>query len=336
MSGSHREAERLAAEWLSRRDGVEWSPSDQVELDAWLDESTAHAVAYIRLQAAWNRADRYQVLGAGFPRRHVPTPEQLSASPFFDEAGSDDDLAGQRVASSLLGELMAEGPPVGSASVQPKKTSRWQLRSLPRTSLAASIVFLALAMTFWYVKNSGTSYSTSVGGVVSIPLQDGSRMTLNTDSQVRLALTDKERGVVLVRGEAFFEIAKDPKRPFVVSAGGRRIVVVGTKFSVRRTEDDVRVAVTEGKVRMEDGSASSRASSTQTAGVAMEASEGVFVLEAGNVARAGGAGMLVQSKSLSELQETLSWRLPIEIFNLVSGAEQSVTNRNEVSKVVDL
>jgi transmembrane sensor len=57
---------------------------------------------------------------------------------------------------------------------------------------------------------------------------------------------------LLKQGEAFFEVAKDPNRPFVVSAGSKRVVAVGTKFSVRRDADSVGVVVTEGKVRVDD------------------------------------------------------------------------------------
>ncbi|MEJ1961315.1 MAG: FecR domain-containing protein [Gammaproteobacteria bacterium] len=72
-------------------------------------------------------------------------------------------------------------------------------------------------------------------------MRDGSAITLNTDSQLRVALTEAERRVDLKQGEAFFEVAKDSTRPFVVEAGRKRVVAVGTKFSVRRDGDFVEV-----------------------------------------------------------------------------------------------
>src|ERR1700736_5423234 len=56
--GSHRQMELAAAAWLVRRDREEWNDSDQAELHAWLSASTAHRVAFIRLQTAWQQAGR--------------------------------------------------------------------------------------------------------------------------------------------------------------------------------------------------------------------------------------------------------------------------------------
>jgi len=77
--------EKRAAKWLAERDSGDWTPKDQAALDQWLGESSANTVAYIRLEAAWKRADRLQALGAGFPRTKVPTPEEFNLSPFFDD-----------------------------------------------------------------------------------------------------------------------------------------------------------------------------------------------------------------------------------------------------------
>src|SRR6202035_408397 len=68
---------------------------------------------------------------------------------------------------------------------------------------------------------------------------------------VRVELTPQERHIRLDDGEAFFEVAHDAGRPFVVQVGNTRVIAVGTKFSVRRNGDDIRVVVTEGKVRVE-------------------------------------------------------------------------------------
>ena len=56
--------EEIAANWLARRDGEGWSAADQVALAQWLDASTAHRVAYIRLEAAWRNARRLKTLAA--------------------------------------------------------------------------------------------------------------------------------------------------------------------------------------------------------------------------------------------------------------------------------
>ncbi len=137
----------------------------------------------------------------------------------------------------------------------------------------------------------GNRYTTPVGGVASVPIADGSQVTLNTDSQIRIALTNTERDVELRRGEAFFEVHKDPTRPFVVQIGDKRVIAVGTKFSVRRDGDDVEVVVTEGKVQVEDGAAAQASRASGSADV---------FLTPGSVAHVGEAGILVQRKTLSE------------------------------------
>jgi transmembrane sensor len=64
--------EEIAAGWLARRDGEGWSAIDQIALTAWLGASTAHRVAYIRLEAAWQRARRLKVLAAYVLADEVP------------------------------------------------------------------------------------------------------------------------------------------------------------------------------------------------------------------------------------------------------------------------
>ncbi len=123
-------------------------------------------------------------------------------------------------------------------------------------------------------------------------MEDGSRITLNTDSQIRVDLTVKERRVELQQGEAFFEVAHDASRPFIVRAGNKRVIAVGTRFSVRREANDVRVVVTEGKVRVEtEGDPSSTSPEP---------------LVAGTVAQASSAGVLVQTEPLAQAEESLS------------------------------
>jgi transmembrane sensor len=149
---------------------------------------------------------------------------------------------------------------------------------------------------------SGSSFRTAVGAVAAVPMADGSKVTLNTDSQIRIAVTEHDRRVNLRRGEAFFEVAKDRSRPFVVVAGHCRVIAVGTKFSVWREADEVRVAVTEGRVRVE------RDTRTSAEPAADE-------VAAGSVARASDAGVLIQRKRLSEVEEELSWRRGFLFFH---------------------
>ncbi len=83
MMESPETVETAAGHWLARQDSGNWTATDQLALDHWLEESTAHTVAYVRLEAAWARADRYRVLGAGVPAGKIPPPEAFEPSFFF-------------------------------------------------------------------------------------------------------------------------------------------------------------------------------------------------------------------------------------------------------------
>jgi transmembrane sensor len=65
--------EEIAAGWLARRDRGHWSDADQAELTAWLDSCVAHRIAYIRLEAAWQRARRLSVLKVALPPGELPS-----------------------------------------------------------------------------------------------------------------------------------------------------------------------------------------------------------------------------------------------------------------------
>lgn len=85
----------------------------------------------------------------------------------------------------------------------------------------------------WLLLASAT-YSTGVGEQRAITLADGSRVTLNTSTRIRVKLTEVARVVVVEHGEALFEVAKDVARPFVVSVSDAQVFATGTAFLVRR------------------------------------------------------------------------------------------------------
>lgn len=92
---------------------------------------------------------------------------------------------------------------------------------------------------------------SAVGERRFISLKDGSQLYLNADSKVKVVFDDLRRKVILLEGEVYFDIAKDPNRPFIVEAGEVDIRVVGTAFNVDRRDSQVNIDVTEGVVRSE-------------------------------------------------------------------------------------
>lgn len=303
---SSEEIEARAGQWLARRDSSDWTQQDEAALQQWLDQSTAHVVAFVRLEAAWIEAKRLQALAGGVEPGTVPSVDEWWLTRFFDPAAS--------AASAAQPEPL---PPAG----------RGLRRELGRWGLAASVL-VAIAVALVHYWPPGTSYSTPVGGIVSVPMSDGSKVTLNTDSRIRLDLTETQRLVELQQGEAFFEVAKDPSRPFVVAAGPRRVVAVGTKFSVRREGDEVMVFVTEGRVRVEDVG-------PVDAAPVENVHDSLQTLAAGSLARGDGGALLVQHDALQEIERHLSWRAGYLLFRDTPLSEAVAEfNRYNLRKIV--
>lgn len=117
-----------------------------------------------------------------------------------------------------------------------------------RPFAAAAGVLLTIAVWAWHA-HSVTHLATSAGEVRQVPLVDGSLVTLGKQTRIALAYEPSTRRVRLESGEALFEVAKDPSRPFVVEGGDVRIRAVGTVFLVNRRPDGaVEVTVTKGIV----------------------------------------------------------------------------------------
>ena len=272
------EIEEQAARWVTRRGGSDWSAADQQDLDLWLNSATAHRVAYLRLAAVWQRADRLQALQPGSLR-----PEATPAPPAWWRRPAP------ALAASLCAALVLVGAVVGVH----------EYRAEP-------------------------AYVTEVGGSRTLSLADGTRVELNTDTQLRTEVNAKTRTTWLDRGEAYFEVAHDASRPFVVIAGDRRVTVLGTRFSVRRDGNKVSVLVTEGRVRVDGPTLG------QGAGTAAPVE-----LQRGDVALAQDGALLVKSKPLDKLANELGWRRKVLVFdetNLGEAAEEF--NRYNQKKLV--
>ncbi|MFC3655130.1 hypothetical protein FZ025_13260 [Xanthomonas hyacinthi] len=89
---------------------------------------------------------------------------------------------------------------------------------------------------------------TRIGAMRQLQLEDGSVVTLNTDSAIAVHMRKDTRSVRLLRGEAFFQVVRDPRRPFVVDSAGGSARVLGTAFNVRLDDDRAQVSVVEGRV----------------------------------------------------------------------------------------
>lgn len=286
-SGDSEAIEAEAADWFARQRGEHWTSADEAAFEAWLNTATAHRIAFVRLDAAWQHSARLRALGAGVSPGVIPERGSWTFSPFFGQAGS--------------------GAPQLCDPTVTRRPSRI-------AALAASVLVILAGASGWFLfAKRAEVYSTAVGHTDTIPLRDGTRVTLNTDSRIRIALNETERRIEIDRGEAFFDVAKDQTRPFVVVAGAKRVIAIGTRFSVRRTHDDVVIVVTEGRVRLDaDGSGPE----TQ--------------LDAGTVAQTRKSAVWVQRHNVAEAEQILSWRRGYVTFRDAS-LEDAVAEFNRYS-----
>lgn len=290
MGESSLTIERTAAAWLARRDSGDWPPTAQIELERWLDQATAHRVAFLRLHTAWEEAGRLRALGAGVAEAR-PT-----RSTWLHHAGSGNDPTLQRRASTrrLSGRHAS-------------RRRAWVAVAV----ISVLVASIALGGRFWRPLPTSvavTRYSTGVGQVRTVALADGSRAVLNSDSRIEVRLAPATRDIALTRGEAIFEVAKDHRRPFIVATGGFRAVAVGTRYSVRASDAGLRVVVTEGTVRLESPARGSTA-------------EPSVMLPAGSVALVRGNDVLVRSLTVADAQQMLDWRNGFLTFHDTSLAD---------------
>lgn len=294
--------EQTAAAWLARRDGGDWQKPDQSRLDQWLAESIAHRVAFLRLEAAWAHSGRLKALGAGIQAGAIPARGQWSRAPFDGQVLTQGPMAMAVAGDSASPGRSSADPladPLGLRHLVFAPRAARRRSHLPRYVGVAASLALAVSLGWgWiqYIAVEQAAYSTTLGSVRTVLLSDGSQATLGSDSRIRVALSRGERHIDLVQGEAYFEVSKDPKRPFVVIAGDRQVVAVGTRFAVRRDSADLRVVVTEGTVRLQPGSTGKAAPSNPT------------LLPAGSMALASAHGVLVRSGSIEDAEREVDWR----------------------------
>jgi transmembrane sensor len=139
------------------------------------------------------------------------------------------------------------------ASADLRRSPRPRIRVMqPFYALAASVLLLLSVGAGWWLVTRPDGYATRLGEQKVATLEDGSRIALNTDSEVEVRYTADARRVELDRGEAMFEVTPNHARPFIVTAGDRQVRALGTSFIVRRTAAGMVVTLIEGKVSVTD------------------------------------------------------------------------------------
>ncbi len=196
-----------------------------VEASAWRvhlteveAESTAEFEAWLaadpRNADAWKRVDApWQFIGA-----HAAEPELVAAR------------------GAALGTM----PHFGEA--EPRRAAAWRMIA------AAALLVLIAAGGWFYWQLQPVEYQTALGERRTLVLSDGSRLGLDSNSEVRVSYSTHRRDLALVRGQARFEVAHDAARPFLVTADGAVVRATGTDFDVDLPPEGVLVTLIEGRV----------------------------------------------------------------------------------------
>ncbi len=169
----------------------------------------------------------------------------------------------------------------------------WSRRKWLAAGLGGSMV-AAFAGSLGLSRWMGQHVATERGEIRRLPLADGSIATIDSDSDLHVALGDEARRITLDKGQAWFQVAKDRRRPFIVDAGLAQARAIGTAFSVSRSDKGVQIAVTEGTVATwaKDGGGS------------------MTILKAGDFATfEGGALVPVTGNAPQAIERALAWRM---------------------------
>jgi len=261
-----------AADYVERRDSGNWSETDEAELEAWLAESIAHRVSFLRLNSSWRRTERLAALRPPEDEKDIP-----------------------------------QGPPNGG-------------HYLKIAAVFGLLLGIGGFAAVYLTAPRAETYSTPVGGREILTLRDGSRIELNTNTSVRVALGGTERAISVEKGEVYFHVHHDASRPFIVTAQGHHVVDLGTEFSLRVEKTDVKLALFQGRVRFDPDSLGS---------------EKPEFLKPGEVLTASLDRVSVKKEPLQKLSASLAWRSGMLEFHDTSLAEAAAEfNRYNQTKIV--
>jgi transmembrane sensor len=204
-----------AATWIMRMESGPLAPNEELELEQWRAADPRHDRALARLAGLWREMDAVAPGTLGLP----PARQRRRAR-------------------------------VRTPAVERPSRRRWQ-----RPAIAAGLCLALLAGTggnrlaLWV----RADHQTAPGERAHLRLADGSAVDLDGDSAIAVEFSANRRRVTLLGGQAAFDVASDPARPFVVDAAGGSATALGTAFIVRKDREGVRVVVTRHRVAVRHG-----------------------------------------------------------------------------------
>lgn len=203
-----------AAAWAVRLSDDPMPAAQRAEFQAWLDADPGNRTALEEIVGAWRGVEHY-------------------------------------AASAPLMTLREAALASARRGLRQQREHRWSARRWAGASLAAGLLVAVMGALVWAWMRP-TLYETGVGERRVVALSDGSRMSMDAATVVKIRYTGKERRIWLERGRARFEVARNPLRPFSVTAANEVVVATGTAFSVELVRQQVRVVLYEGHVAVLD------------------------------------------------------------------------------------
>jgi transmembrane sensor len=213
-------------------------PAERIaQWQQWLAASEAHRAAFDRIQSTWSAVDRFATGTVAWP--------------------SDAEVASDAYDGSVPVSVWRSRAATKRSSRRGRAWATWRRRPW-MAGLAASVVaaLTALAVvpvirSMQFAQPVVTVVETASGENRDVQLGDGSVVSAGAQSVLWATLSGDSREVTLERGEAFFRVAKDPVRPFLVKIGATTVAAVGTAFNVRRAGERIVVGVSQGIVKVD-------------------------------------------------------------------------------------
>lgn len=292
-----RQASREASGWMIR---LQDAPDDVVlrqEFGDWLSKPLN--------AAAWEETQRMmQAVAAASPRHAARWGAFLKEARASAENGAtpDEGRTGRRPPGTRRG--------LGDAAGMPSSTGRpYRRRALGLAGLAAATAILAVVAGSELALHLRADYATATAETRTLRLADDSVVTVAPASAIAVSYAEGARQVRLLSGEVYVEVTPDAERPFLVSADGVLVTVLGTAFNVSQSDDRAEVAVAHGVVQVDQGDGVKPIADALTAGEFLRVSQSGAIQRGKQPASQVGAWrqnqLIAQDQPLGEVLDRL-------------------------------
>jgi transmembrane sensor len=213
------------------------------EFEAWLEADPQNRTAWDQVQKSWEFVGQHAASPELLELRHRALADARDTARLRWTLMTKDSAGASDGPVSLQTSLPNQDPPLDDRIGMSSRPRKRTVRVAVATAAAAAIV----GIVAWFI-NSEDVYRTATGERRVVALVDGSQVQLDSSTELRVRYNDHSRELALLRGQARFDVAHDIERPFVVAAGGRKVVATGTAFNVDLLGKSMVVTMIEGHV----------------------------------------------------------------------------------------